>query len=70
VLLNTRKERKKDKRVILKGQIIVSRDSIIREVERIDKEAEDKKDKKGKKTQKVVVLSSDSEEKESEEELA
>jgi tartrate dehydratase beta subunit/fumarate hydratase class I family protein len=29
----------KGKRVILKGQIIVFRDSIIREVERIDKEA-------------------------------
>jgi hypothetical protein len=47
-LLNTRKERKKGKRVVLKGQIVVSRDSIIREVERIDKEAEEKKVKKGK----------------------
>jgi hypothetical protein len=31
----------------LKGQIIVSRDSIIREVERIDKEAKEKREKKG-----------------------
>jgi hypothetical protein len=70
MLLNTRKERKKGKRVVLKGQIIVSYDSIIREVKRIDKEVEEKKEKKGKKTQKVMVLSSDSEEEESEDKLA
>jgi hypothetical protein len=69
-LLNTRRERKKGKRVILKGQIIVSRDSIIREVEKIDRETLKNKEKRGKNKKKVVVVSSDEEEEESKNELA
>jgi hypothetical protein len=45
-LLNTRRERKKRKRVILKGQIIVSRDSIIRDVGRIDSSDEEEEESK------------------------
>jgi hypothetical protein len=69
-LLNMRKTYKKGKRVILKGQIIVSRDSIIRKVERIDKEAKEKREEKDKEKKKIMVLSSDSEEEESDNELA
>jgi hypothetical protein len=69
VLLDTRRERKKGKRVILKGQIIVSRDSIIQEVKKIDREAEEKKEKKGKTKKKVIVVSSDKEEEDSDDEL-
>ena len=45
-LLNTRRIRKKGKRIILSGQIIVTQESIIREVERIDKEALERREKK------------------------
>jgi hypothetical protein len=69
-LLNTHREKKKGKRVILKGQIIVSRDSIIREVEKIDREAAEKKEKKGKIMEKVIVVSSEEEEEDSGDELA
>jgi hypothetical protein len=46
-LLNTRKTRKNGKRVVLKGKIIVFRESIQMELEKLYKEAEEKKQKKG-----------------------
>ena len=48
----------KGKRIILSGQIIVTRQSIIREVERINKEALERREKKGKirsKSKKYVI---------------
>jgi hypothetical protein len=51
-LLNTRKIHKKGKRVILKGKIIVSRESIQRGLEKLDKEAEEKSKKRAKRQKK------------------
>jgi hypothetical protein len=46
VLLDTYRTRKSGKRVILKDQIIISRESIQREVEKIDNQSSEKKKKK------------------------
>jgi hypothetical protein len=70
VLLDTRRTRKSGKRVILKDQIIVSRESIQREVEKIDNQTSVKKKKKGKQRAEVVVVSSEDEETDTADELA
>jgi hypothetical protein len=70
VLLDTRRTRKSGKRVILKDQIIVSRESIQREVEKIDNQTSVKKKKKGKQRAEVVVVSSEDKETDTADELA
>lgn len=69
-LLNTRKKRKTGKRVAIEGRIILSRDSILREVEKAEKVVKEKKAKKGKKKAPIVLSSSEEEEEDSEDELA
>jgi hypothetical protein len=64
------RRRKSGKRVILKDRIIVSRESIQREVEKIDNQTSTKKKKKGKQRAKVVVISSEDEETDTADELA
>ena len=46
-LLNARKKRKIGKRVAIEGRVILSRDSILREVEKAEKVIKGKKTKKG-----------------------
>jgi hypothetical protein len=70
VLLDTRRTRKSGKRVILKDQIIVSRESIQREVKKIDNQTSVKKKKKGKQRAEVVVVSWEDEETDTADELA
>ena len=69
-LLNTRKKRKTGKRVAIEGRVILSRDSILREVEKAEKVVKEKKAKKGKKKAPIILSSSEEEEEESEDELA
>ena len=65
-----RKKRKTGKRVAIEGRVILSRDSILREVEKAEKVIKGKKVKKGKKKVPIVLSSSEEEEEESEDELA
>jgi hypothetical protein len=69
-LLNRRRERKKGKRVALKGKFLLSKDEILEVVKNIEKEAKEKKSKKGRNKKIEVIISSDSEEEESLDELA
>jgi hypothetical protein len=69
-LLNARKKRKIGKRVAIEGRVILSRDSILREVEKAEKVIKGKKTKKGKKKALIVLSSSEEEEEDSEDELA
>ena len=69
-LLNARKKRKIGKRVAIEGRVILSRDSILREVENVEKVVKEKKAKKGKKKAPIVPSSSEEEEEDSEDELA
>jgi hypothetical protein len=69
-LLNRRRERKKDKRVALKGKFLLSKDEILGVVKNIEKEAKEKKNEKGKNKKIEIIISSDSEEEESLDELA
>jgi len=69
-LLNARKRRKTGKRVAIEGRVILSRDSILREVEKAEKVVKDKKAKKGKKKAPIVLSSSEDREEDSEDELA
>jgi hypothetical protein len=69
-LLNRRRERKKGKRVALKGKFLLSKDEILEVVKNIEKEAKEKKSKKGKNKKIEIIISSDSEEEESLDELA
>jgi hypothetical protein len=69
-LLNARKKRKIGKRVAIEGRVILSRDSILREVEKAEKVVKEKKAKKGKKKAPIVSSSSEDEEEDSEDELA
>jgi hypothetical protein len=70
VLLNARKKRKTGKRVAIEGRVILSRDSILREVEKAEKVVREKKARKGKTKAPIVLSSSEEEEEESEDELA
>jgi hypothetical protein len=69
-LLNRRCERNKGKRVALKGKFLLSKDEILEVVKNIEREAKEKKSKKGKNKKIEVIISSDSEEEESLDELA
>ena len=69
-LLNARKKRKTGKRVAIEGRVILSRDSILREIEKVEKVVKEKKAKKGKKKAPTVLSSSEEEEEDSEDELA
>jgi hypothetical protein len=69
-ILNTRKTRKTGKRVAIEGCIILSRASILREVEKAEEAIKTKKTKKGRKRKIVILSSSESEAEDSEDELA
>lgn len=69
-LLNRRRSYKKGKRVALKGKFLLSKDDILEVVKNVEKEAKEKKSKKGKNKKVEVIISSDSEEEESLDELA
>jgi hypothetical protein len=69
-LLNRRYKRKKGKRVALKGKFLLSKDEILEVVRNIEKEAKEKMSKKGKNKKIEVIISSDSEEEGSLDELA
>jgi hypothetical protein len=69
-ILNTRKTRKTGKRVIIEGRIILSRASILREVEKVEEATKAKKTKKGRKRKIIVLLSLESKEKDSKDKLA
>jgi hypothetical protein len=69
-ILNTRKTRKTGKRVAIKGRVILSRASILREVEKAEVATKTKKTKKGRKRKIIVLSSSESEVEDSEDELA
>ena len=69
-ILNARKKRKIGERVAIEGRVILSRDSILREVEKAEKVVKEKRAKKGKKKTPIVLSSSEEEEEDSEDELA
>jgi hypothetical protein len=70
VLLNTRKTRKKGKRVALKGKNLLTREDILKVVRDLEEETKKKKTKKGGKKTKYILISSEEEEEESVDELA
>jgi hypothetical protein len=70
MLLNIRKKRKIGKHITIEGRIILSRNSILREIEKVEKVVKEKKARKGKKKAPVVLNSSEEEEEESEDRLA
>jgi hypothetical protein len=57
VLLDTHRTRKSGKRIALKDRTIVSRESIRREVEKIDNQTSAKKKMEGKHRARVIVIS-------------
>jgi hypothetical protein len=65
-----RKTRKTGKRIIIEGRIILSRASILREVEKAEEAIKAKKTKKGRKRKIVVLSSSESEVEDSKDKLA
>jgi hypothetical protein len=69
-ILNTRKIRKTGKRVAIEGRVILSRASILREVEKAEEAIKAKKTKKGRKRKIIILSSSESEVEDSEDELA
>jgi hypothetical protein len=69
-ILNTRKTRKTGKRIAIEGRVILSRASILREVEKAEVATKTKKTKKGRKRKIIVLSSSESEVEDSEDELA
>jgi len=69
-LLNARKKRKTGKRIAIEGRVILSRDSILREVENVEKVIKEKKARKSKKKAPIVSSSLEEEEEESADELA
>jgi hypothetical protein len=70
VLLNAYKTRKTGKRDAIEGRVILSRDSILREVEKAEKATKEKKRKKGRKRKTPTPSSSEEEVDDSEDELA
>jgi hypothetical protein len=65
-----RKTRKIDKRVAIKGRIILSRASILRDIEKAEEAIKAKKIKKGRKRKIIVLSSLESKEEDSEDKLA
>jgi hypothetical protein len=70
VLLNTRKMRKKGKRVALKGKYLLTKEDILKVVQDLEEGIKKKKTKKGGKKTKYILISSEEEEEESVDELA
>jgi hypothetical protein len=70
VILNIHKTRKTGKRIVIEGCVILSRASILREVEKAEEATKTKKTKKGRKRKIIILSSSESEEEDSEDELA
>jgi hypothetical protein len=70
IILNARKTRKIGKRVAIEGRVILSRASILREVEKAEEATKTKKTKKGRKRKIIALSSSESKEEDSEDELA
>jgi hypothetical protein len=69
-ILNARKMRKTGKYVAIEGRVILSRASILREVEKAEEATKAKKTKKGRKRKIIVLSSSKSKVEDSEDELA
>jgi len=69
-LLNTRKTRRKGKRVALKGKYLLTKEDILKVVRDLEEETKKKKTKKGGKKTKYILISSEEEEEESVDELA
>jgi hypothetical protein len=70
VLLNTRKMRKKGKRVALKGKYLFTKEDILKVVQDLEEGTKKKKTKKGEKKTKYILISSEEEEEDSVDELA
>jgi hypothetical protein len=65
-----RKIRKTGKRIAIEGRVILSRASILREVEKAEEATKTKKTKKGRERKIIVLSSSKSEVEDSKDELA
>jgi hypothetical protein len=70
VLLNTRKTRKKGKRVALKGKYLLTKEDTLKVVQDLKEGTKKKKKKKGGKKTKYILISSEGEEEDSVDELA
>jgi len=70
VLLDTRKTRKKGKRVALKGKYLFTKEDILKVVQDLEEETKQNKTKKGRKKTKYILISSEEEEEESFNDLA
>jgi hypothetical protein len=70
VLLNTRKTRKRGKRVALKGKYLLTKEDILKVVQDLEEGTKKKKAKKGRKKTKYILISSEEEEEDSVDELA
>jgi hypothetical protein len=70
VLLNTRKTRRKGKRVALKGKYLLTKEDILKVVRDLEGKTKKKKMKKQGKKTKYILISSEEEEEESVDELA
>jgi hypothetical protein len=69
-ILDTHKTYKTGKHVAIKGYIILSKASILREIEKAEEAIKAKKTKKGRKRKIIILLSLKSEEEDSEDKLA
>jgi hypothetical protein len=70
VLLNTRKTRKRGKRVALKGKYLLTKEDILKVVQDLEEGTKKKKTKKGGKKTEYILISSEEEEEDSADELA
>jgi len=70
VLLNTRKMRKKGKRVALKGKYLLTKEDILKVFQDLEGGTKKKKMKKGTKKTKYILVSSEEKEEDSVDELA
>jgi hypothetical protein len=70
VLLNTRKTRKKGKRVALKGKYLLTKEDILKVVQDLEEGTKTKKTKEGGKKTKYILISSEEEEEDSVDGLA
>jgi len=69
-LLNARQKRKTAMRIAIEGRVSLSRESILREVEKAEKGVKEKKAKKSKKKVRIVLSPSKEEDEDGEDELA
>jgi hypothetical protein len=70
VLLNTRKTRKRGKRVALKGKYLLTKEDILKVVQDLKEGTKKKKTKKGREKTEYILISSKEEEEDSVDELA